>query len=140
MEKKIESNEDVQLLVRSFYNKVFKDEILSPFFSYVRQHHWDKHLKVLNTFWNNMLFYTGGYYGNPLEVHKTMHHFKKLQRKDFERWLQLFNETVDELFEGEKAELAKQRALSIATIMQIKILEKKNEASNFEQNEENKQN
>lgn len=122
MKKKIESNEDVQLLVRSFYERVLNDEMLGPFFSYVRNNHWDKHLQVLDSFWSNMLFYTGGYYGNPLEVHKTMHHFKKLERKTFERWLQLFNQTVDELFEGEKAELAKQRALSIATIMQLKIL------------------
>lgn len=129
MKKKIENFEDVQLLVRSFYAKVLKDETLSHFFSYVKNNHWDKHLQVLDSFWNNMLFYTGGYYGNPLEVHKTMHHFKKLQRKDFERWLQLFNKTVDDLFEGEKAELAKQRALSIATVMQIKILEENKESA-----------
>ena len=122
MKKKIKRFEDVQLLVRSFYNKVLKDEMLSPFFSYVKNHHWDKHLEVLDSFWNNVLFYAGGYYGNPLEVHQTMHHFTNLKNEDFDRWLKLFNETVDELFEGEKAELAKQRAFSIATIMRIKIL------------------
>ncbi len=41
----------------------------------------------------------------------------------FQRWILLFNETVDELFKGEKAELIKQRALSISTVMQIKILQ-----------------
>ncbi len=122
MKKEIENTEDVRLLVTSFYNKVLKDDMLSPFFSYVKNNHWDKHLKVLESFWNNILFYTGGYYGNPLEVHKKLHYFKTLGRKDFERWLQLFNETVDDLFAGEKAELAKQRALSIATVMQMKVL------------------
>jgi len=39
----------------------------------------------------------------------------------FQKWLLLFTETVDQLFEGEKAELAKQRATSIATVMQIKM-------------------
>lgn len=100
----------------------------------MKNNHWDKHLQVLYSFWNNMLFYTGGYYGNPLEVHKTMHHFKKLQRKHFDCWLQLFNETVDDLFEGEKAELAKQRALSIATIMQLKILEEQDQTIPFRHN------
>ena len=33
----------------------------------------------------------------------------------------LFNETVDELFEGENAELIKQSAKSISTVMQIKM-------------------
>ena len=122
MKKELETFEDVQLLVRSFYNKVLEDEMLSHFFSYVKQHHWNKHLAVLDTFWNNVLFYSGDYYGNPLQVHTTLHHFSKLKNKDFDRWLQLFTETVDELFEGEKAELAKQRAMSIATIMRIKIL------------------
>jgi hemoglobin len=122
MKKKLESFEDVQLLVRSFYNKVLNDEMLGPFFSYVKNHHWDKHLEVLDSFWNNMLFYSGGYYGNPLEIHKKLHHFSKLDKKNFDHWLKLFNQTVDELFRGEKADLAKQTALSIATVMQIKIL------------------
>ncbi len=122
MKKEINCFQDVQLLVRSFYEKVLKDEILGHFFAYVKAHHWEKHLNVLDSFWNNVLFFDGGYSGNPLEVHKTLHHFKKLEEKDFQRWLHLFIETVDELFTGDKAELAKQRALSIATIMRIKIL------------------
>ena len=125
MKKKIENFEDVQLLVRSFYNKVLEDEMLYPFFSYVKKHHWDKHLDVLDNFWNNILFYSGDYYGNPLEVHRTMNHFSRLESKNFDRWIKLFNETVDELFEGEKAELAKQRAFSIATVMRIRILPEK---------------
>lgn len=81
--------------------------MLSPFFSYVKNNHWDKHLEILDSFWNNILFYSGGYYGNPLQVHKTLHHFNNLTNENFDRWLQLFNQTVDEQFEGEKAELAK---------------------------------
>jgi hemoglobin len=122
MKKEIENLEDVQLLVRSFYNKVLEDKMLSPFFAFVRKHHWEKHLEVLDAFWNNVLFYSGNYNGNPLQVHSTLHRFSKLASKDFDRWLQLFDETVDELFEGEKAAIAKQRAHSIATIMRIKIL------------------
>ena len=85
MKKKIEKFEDVQLLVRSFYNKVLEDDMLSPFFSYVKTHHWDKHLEVLDNFWNNVLFYSGNYYGNPLQVHATLHRFHKLESKNFEQ-------------------------------------------------------
>ena len=126
MKKQIESEQDVQLLVRSFYDKVLKDDILGPYFSYVKNTHWEEHLKVVDSFWNNILFYTGGYHGNPLAVHTTLNFFNKLQRKDFDRWLHLFDETVDHLFEGEKAGQAKQRARSIATIMQVKILDANN--------------
>ena len=139
MKKTIAAFEDVQLLVRSFYNKVLSDDILSHYFSYVFAHHWEKHLNVLDTFWSNILFYTGGYDGNPLQTHQTLHHFKGLSSAAFDRWLQLFNQTVDELFEGEKAALAKQRALSIATVMQLKILPKQVDAVAPIDQEANKQ-
>ncbi len=122
MKKEIVCPEDVQLLVRTFYSRVLLDSRLAPFFAHVVKDHWEKHLEVLDLFWNNILFYSGGYDGNPLQAHKTLHQFKTLHTQDFDRWLQLFNETVDELFEGEKAELAKQRAHSIASVMQLKIL------------------
>jgi hemoglobin len=47
-----------------------------------------------------------------------------LKEEYFKRWVQLFTQTVDELFEGDKAILAKQRAGSIAAVMQIKVLQK----------------
>jgi len=139
MKKTIAKFEDVQLLVRSFYNKVLSDELLGHYFSYVFTHHWERHLNVLDTFWNNILFYTGGYEGNPLQTHKKLHHFKGLSSEAFDRWLLLFYQTVDELFEGEKAELAKQRALSIATVMQVKILPKLDAVNMETGNEEGKQ-
>ena len=73
-------------------------------------------------FWENALFFTGGYNGNPLKTHQAFHNKSPLTNEHFKHWLTLFLENVDELFEGEKAELAKQRATSIATVMQMKIL------------------
>jgi hemoglobin len=119
--KLIEGDADVSRLVRSFYDKVLQDELLSPFFQEAVKHNWDEHLRVMDFFWNNILFYTGGYYGNPLHKHQAIHQFKKLEHQHFERWLYLFNKTVDELFEGEKAQLAKSRAYSIATVMEMKV-------------------
>ena len=124
MKKDIEEFKDVQLLVRSFYNKVLNDDVLAHFFAYAKDHNWQEHLSTLDSFWNNVLFYKGGYVGNPLELHKRLHYFKHLHHSNFDRWMQLFTQTVDDLFEGEKAALAKQRALSIATIMQLNILPK----------------
>jgi hemoglobin len=69
------------------------------------------------------LFYTGNYNGNPMETHSRLNNLYPLRAKHFQQWTGLFIQTVDELFTGEKAELAKQRAVSISTIMQIKILQ-----------------
>ena len=56
-----------------------------------------------------------------MQPHINLHQRSPLQAQHFETWLRYFNETVDELFEGEKAFLAKERALSIATVMKIKL-------------------
>ena len=56
-----------------------------------------------------------------LDKHLELHQLKSLQKEHFDQWLKLFNETVDDLFEGEKAKQAKDRALSLATIIKMKI-------------------
>jgi hemoglobin len=83
---------------------------------------WNKHLPVMYDFWESILFFTASYNGNPMAVHGHLHRLANLNKEHFNVWLKLFTSTVDELFEGEKAELAKQRAASIATVMQMKLL------------------
>lgn len=117
---------DIERLVNCFYDKVKQDDLIAHFFVNV---HWQEHLPVMYNFWENSLFYTGTYTGNPMKTHKKLHALKAMQIADFDRWLKLFLATVEELFEGEKAELAKQRALSMATVMKIKILYPKEENS-----------
>jgi hemoglobin len=73
-------------------------------------------------FWENALFYSGTYKGNPLELHKHLHRVMPLEPRHFDQWIRIFNETIDELFDGSKADLAKERAYSIAQIMQRNIL------------------
>jgi hemoglobin len=116
------NRDDIVTLVNTFYTEVRKDELLAPIFDERVKINWEKHLPVMYDFWENIVFYTGGYSGNPMQVHKQMHDKFSLSTADFARWIQLFTKTVDQLFEGEHAELAKQRAISIATVMQMKIL------------------
>ncbi len=122
MKKDITSRKDVELLVSEFYNKVKQDKSIGFIFSDVAKVNWEKHLPIMFDFFENMLFYTGGYAGNPMESHKHLNRMFPLTREHFEQWSYLFDKTVDELFSGTTAELAKQRAKSIATVMQIKIL------------------
>ncbi len=121
MKKEIENRDDVIRLVNTFYDKVKPDPLIGFFFNKVVDVHWEKHLPVMYTFWENIIFHTGGYTGNPMRIHMDLHQKSSMKKEHFDRWIQLFNETVDELFEGEKAVQAKQRALSIATVMQINI-------------------
>jgi len=122
MKKDIEDRNDIQLLVNSFYDKVKADPMIGFIFNDIVKVNWERHLPVMYDFWENTLFYTGGYIGNPMEMHRRLNQRIPLTAEHFKQWTHLFTSTVDELFAGEKAELAKQRAISISTIMQIKIL------------------
>ena len=123
MKKDIEDRKDIELLINSFYDKVKQDAIIGLFFTEVVQVNWEKHLPVMYNFWENIVFQTGSYNGNPMDKHLELNKKSLILMEHFQRWILLFNETVDELFKGKKAELIKQRALSISTVMQIKILQ-----------------
>ncbi len=129
MKHDIRTRQDIELLVNTFYEKVKSDSVIGYIFNDVRKVNWDAHLPVMYQFWDNAIFYSGGYYGNPLKMHQSLHSSVQLKAEHFERWTNLFIQTVDELFAGEKAEVAKQRAISIATVMELKILPKNTESN-----------
>ena len=132
MKKDIQTRADIQLLVDSFYEKVKTDNTIGYIFTDIVKVHWEKHLPVMYDFWENSLFYTGSYDGNPMAIHKHLNRVVPLTREHFKQWTRLFTDTVDELFEGKIASLAKQRAISIATVMQVKILEQDTAAGKIE--------
>lgn len=119
--KDITDFEDIKLLVDSFYQKVLSDAVIGYIFTDVVQLNWEHHIPVMYNFWETTLLGRVSYKGNPMQVHKGLNIKEKLTSEHFNQWLRLFNETVDEHFQGEKSDLAKQRALSIATMIQIKI-------------------
>lgn len=113
----ISNNDDVTLLVDTFYGKVLKDESLKPFFANLD---FEAHKPKMIHFWAFVLLDEPNYKTNVTEKHLRM----PLEQKHFDRWLELFNETLDELFDGEKAEMAKQRAATIAWTIGEKIKKK----------------
>jgi hemoglobin len=123
MKTDIENRNDIELLINTFYEKVKKDESLAYYFTDVVKVNWEKHLPVMYDFWENVLFYSGTYIGNPMMLHAKIHQRSPFTKEHFQHWLQLFNQSVDELYEGEHAEQIKLRANNISTVMQIKILD-----------------
>lgn len=126
--KDIKTREDVFLLVSSFYKKVRQDKVLSPFFNDAIKD-WDAHLDRLTTFWESSLFMgrklETKYLGNPLEAHAKVdrdnnHSITELH---FGLWLNLWFQTIDELYEGDNAENAKRRARKMGTFLYLKIFE-----------------
>lgn len=124
IKKDIKTRDDVFLLVSSFYKKVRKDAVLAPFFNDAIKD-WDEHLDRLTTFWEASLFLKTKYKGNPLEAHVKVdkENNNSISELHFGLWLNLWFETVNELFEGDYAENAKQRARKMSTFLYLKIFE-----------------
>lgn len=120
--KDIHHRKDIECLVNAFYEKVQADPQLGVIFNEVARVDWAKHLPRMYDFWENIILQTGQYTGNPMTAHHRIHALHPFTKANFERWLELFGETLDDQFEGPKTELARQRALSIATVMEIKLL------------------
>jgi hemoglobin len=121
MKSDIEGRADIERLINSFYDKVKSDDVIGFIFNDIAKVNWEKHLPVMYDFWENIIFLTNKYVGNPMNVHLQLNEQVPLKSEHFQRWLLLFTGTVDELFEGKKADIAKQKAVSIATIMETKI-------------------
>mgnify|MGYP003893985171 CR=1 FL=1 len=124
MKKDIATREDIVLLVNTFYEKLQLNNELDYVFNGVAKLDWDKHLPKMYDFWEAIIFKNPIYSGNPMEVHKQLNEKINLTKSMFENWLSLFNATIDELFEGKNAHEAKTRALSIATMIQMKTIYK----------------
>ena len=107
------TEKDVAILVNAFYGKVRQDELLASVFNPIIKDNWDFHLKRMVDFWSTILLYTKKYKDDPMPKHLPL----AIGKEHFERWLELFNETIDELFEGEIADNARKRANNIARIM-----------------------
>lgn len=133
MEKKeIQNRDDVFLLVSEFYNKIRKDAVLGPFFNRVITD-WDAHIERLTTFWETSLFMTRKlehrYNGNPLQVHihVDQENDNSITQEHFGLWMNLWFATLDEYFEGEIAQNAKNRARKMGTFMYINIFQARQE-------------
>ena len=121
MKADIENRADIDKLVNLFYERVKKDKTIGFIFNEVVKMNWEKHIPLIADFWETILLDNPVYKNNAMEVHYDINRKLPLQPEHFETWLQLFNETIDELFEGKKAMLAKTRAKSIAAVMQFKM-------------------
>ncbi len=119
--KDIETREDLEHMLAMFYKKAFEDDLISRFFIEVVPLNLEQHLPVITDFWESVLLNAKGYRKNVMDIHAHIHSISPIKKVHLDRWLKLFTGTVDELFEGSKATLAKQRAISIATLMDIKL-------------------
>lgn len=122
MKKDIQNRSDIIKLVDLFYEKVKVDPTIGNIFNNVVPVDWTVHLPRMYDFWENILFSTGNFDGNPMITHKKLNEKIPMNFTHFNRWNILFNETVNGLFKGIKAEEIKNRAMNISKAMMDKAL------------------
>ena len=121
----ITTREDIKLMVNTFYTHLQQDKELNHLFNEVAKLNWEKHLPKMHAFWETILFHKPVFKGNPMKAHMDLDNKSPLKKEHFDSWLVIFRKTIDELFVGELAELAKQRAASVALSIQLNTVYKK---------------
>lgn len=110
----IETRADCERLVREFYTRAFDDDIIGWLFTDVAHLDLEAHVPQITSFWETILLGERTYFGSPFPPHADLHAKVQLRSGHFGRWLALWQGTVDDLFAGEKAELAKAHAMRVA--------------------------
>lgn len=116
--KQINNRNDIHILVNNFYGKIRQDDLLGPIFNaHIPHDKWMEHLDKLTDFWETNLFGITKFKGNPTQKHinvdKNLNY--SIEQIHFGRWLQIWFETIDELYEGEYADKAKNAARRMST-------------------------
>jgi hemoglobin len=117
----IQTRDDCEQLVRDFYGRAFADPIIGFLFTDVAQLDLEAHVPRITSFWETILLGSQTYRGGAFAPHAALHAKVPLRKGHFERWVWLWEQTVDDHFAGERAELAKLHARRVAVAFQARL-------------------
>ena len=117
----LDSRENIEPIVDLFYSHVLEDEQLAPIFLDIAAIDLAVHLPHIKDYWCKLLLGDKSYRRHTMNIHRQLHGKQPLQAGDFQRWLALFNATLDEGFAGERTERARKVAASIAGNMEASL-------------------
>ncbi len=121
MNPDIQSREDIQTLVDVFYSRAIKDDTIGYFFTDTMQLSLEEHLPRIYDFWESILFHKSLYKGNVMLKHIELNRLAKISDQQIDHWLFLWEQSVDQLFQGEFAAEAKHRASLMTQLMKFKL-------------------
>ncbi|MEZ5348813.1 MAG: group III truncated hemoglobin [Microthrixaceae bacterium] len=113
---------EIAEMVRRFYQDVAQDDLLGPVFNDVAQVDWPEHLPKLTAFWCRALLGIEGYVGNPFRSHALINAQSPFTMAHFERWLELFTDTVSTGWAGPRADRALELAHNVARVHSSQLI------------------
>jgi len=117
----IETRADCERLVRTFYGRALEDPVIGFLFTDVARLDLEAHVPRITSFWETILLGAQTYGGGAFRPHAALHMKAPLRRAHFEQWLRLWVTAVDEMFAGERAELAKSHARRVAAAFHARL-------------------
>jgi hemoglobin len=108
-------------LIGQFYERLLADHIMAPYFAGIDL---STHMSYIARFWAMALFGAPGYHGDVMSVHVQLNARLPMKAATFERWLAHFDAALDAAHSGPKVEEAKQRARTIAAVMQHRMVDR----------------
>ena len=117
----IQTRADCEQLVRAFYGRALADPVIGWLFTDVAKLDLEAHVPRLTRFWETILLGAESYMGGAFRPHLELNIKAQIKRGHFDRWLYLWETTVDELFSGARADLAKDHAHRVARAFELRL-------------------
>lgn len=116
MPRAVTDETEIERVVRTFYARIRADEVLGPIFERAIGADWEPHLRKMFDFWSSVMLTSGRYKGQPMLAHMRL---KSVRPEHFDRWLTLFQQTLDDLCTPAVADAYMTRALRIADSLRM---------------------
>jgi hemoglobin len=113
----IQSRQDIDQFIDSFYCKLLADEELAPIFVDVAQIDLAVHLPIIKSYWAKLLLGDKSYRRHTMNIHRAVHSKQQFTEHNFNQWSTLFEATIDSMYVGDCANKAKKLAATIAMNM-----------------------
>jgi len=122
MKQDISSRRDIHFIITAFYKKLVADKNMLPFFeAIIEENHLKEHIETITNFWQDILLHTSSYSSNVMQKHLDFHKKRVFEKEHFTAWLSYLKTSIDDTFDGQNAQNMKDRAASIAMVMQVKL-------------------
>lgn len=106
----------ISALVEGFYERVRADSLIGPVFA-ARISDWEPHLAQMKLFWSSVALHSGVYQGRPMPKHLPL----PIEARHFDRWLEIFETTAQEICGPVAATHFISRARRIAQSLELGI-------------------